>query len=390
MSYKIKRHIMEERFVKKASAKHGDGKYNYSDVYYVNSYVKVNIKCMKCNNFFMQRPVVHLNGSGCPTCAMQLAGEAKASNVEEFIRKSKVIHGNKYNYSRTIYDRSYKKVKIFCKQCGNVFLQTPAKHLTGQGCRPCSYRKCADQKRDSNEDFISKAKATHGFKYDYSDVNYQGRHNNLKIICKKHGVFIQLASVHLSGGGCPECAIIKGGASRRLTTKEFIERSDQKHRGFYDYSLVEYKGAYASVKIICPEHGEFNQRPLEHLYDGCGCQICGRKKRLGVYHETYFNDNPQIKDLSAIFYFIRLTNTASNEIFYKVGITRNNVNKRFKKYKKYNIETIKAINTTLYKAFIMEQRTLKRYNKYKYTPQDKKFDGYTECFNYNIFSLKEV
>ena len=60
----------------------------------------------------------------------------------------------------------------------------------------------------------------------------------------------------------------------RLTTEEFISRARRVHGNRYDYALVEYSGAHIPVKIICREHGEFEQKPKNHL-SGHGCKTCG-------------------------------------------------------------------------------------------------------------------
>lgn len=61
----------------------------------------------------------------------------------------------------------------------------------------------------------------------------------------------------------------------RLTNEEFIKRSIEKHNGYYSYpdNLI-YKNYYTKVPIICPKHGEFYQKPSEHL-SGKGCKLCG-------------------------------------------------------------------------------------------------------------------
>lgn len=70
----------------------------------------------------------------------------------------------------------------------------------------------------------------------------------------------------------------------RLSTEEFIARSKEFHGDKYDYSLVEYTKNNVKVKIICPEHGVFEQRPCNHMV-GMGCKKCackdvgGRKKK---------------------------------------------------------------------------------------------------------------
>lgn len=63
-----------------------------------------------------------------------------------------------------------------------------------------------------------------------------------------------------------------------LTTVEFIARASIKHNNFYDYSKVEYVDGNTKVLIICPLHGEFLQRPANHLF-GKKCRPCGIKER---------------------------------------------------------------------------------------------------------------
>jgi hypothetical protein len=61
--------------------------------------------------------------------------------------------------------------------------------------------------------------------------------------------------------------------AERKTTSEFIEQARKFHGDKYDYSLVEYINSRTKVKIICPEHGVFEQTPSSHK--GRGCNKCG-------------------------------------------------------------------------------------------------------------------
>ena len=63
---------------------------------------------------------------------------------------------------------------------------------------------------------------------------------------------------------------------KRLTTEQFIKRAKLVHGNKYDYTLVEYKNTATKVKIICPVHGIFEQRPNDHL-NGKGCSKCSKK-----------------------------------------------------------------------------------------------------------------
>ena len=54
---------------------------------------------------------------------------------------------------------------------------------------------------------------------------------------------------------------------KQLTTENFIERSRLVHGNRYDYSLVQYAGIFRKVKIICSEHGIFEQIAGNHIKD---------------------------------------------------------------------------------------------------------------------------
>jgi len=66
-----------------------------------------------------------------------------------------------------------------------------------------------------------------------------------------------------------------------ILKQTFTEKANIAHNNFYDYSLVEYKNNNTPVKIICPIHGEFYQRPRVHVCINsqgfyCGCELCSR------------------------------------------------------------------------------------------------------------------
>lgn len=63
---------------------------------------------------------------------------------------------------------------------------------------------------------------------------------------------------------------------KKLTNNDFIERSRIVHNNFYDY-VEEYRNSHTPIKISCPIHGEFEQKPYSHL-QGYGCSKCGINK----------------------------------------------------------------------------------------------------------------
>ena len=194
-----------------------------------------------------------------------------------FIEKAKKIHGNKYDYSKVEYVNTKTKVCIICPEHGE-FWQTPSNHLyQKQNCPFCSHR---SYKKNVNE-FIEEAKKIHNNKYDYKLVEYKNEKEKIKIICQKHGEFLQSPEKHLRGQGCPKC-----NKTNKKTTKDFIVLAEKKHNNKYDYSKVLYKNTETKVCIICKKHGEFWQTPHSHL-KGNGCPFCSKtlKKNKHVFIE---------------------------------------------------------------------------------------------------------
>lgn len=123
--------------------------------------------------------------------------------------------------------------------------------------------------KQTTDQFIQKAMLKHRDRYDYSLVDYKGNTVKVKIICKIHGIFEQQPNNHLDGKGCIRC-----GKRHKPTTSEFIEQAKAIHGNLYDYSLVNYKNAKTKVKIICKDHGIFNQIPDKHINSKQGCPKC--------------------------------------------------------------------------------------------------------------------
>ena len=257
-------------FINKAHLKH-EGKYDYSKSEYVLSTNKIVITCPKHGDF-RQTPGNHLSGKGCRKCGLETTKTKRRCTNEEFISKSKKLHGDKYVYSKVIYENNCTKVMITCPKHGD-FEQKAANHLSGKGCRKCAIEYTANKQRATSEEFIDKAKKVHDDIYDHSKIDYKNNHTNVIIICKNHGEFIQSPANHLKGQHCPVCAHITRIESKTRTTEEFIERAKKVHGDNYDYSKVEYTGNLDKIKIICSKHGEFLQSPDNHLQKR-GCPRC--------------------------------------------------------------------------------------------------------------------
>ena len=125
---------------------------------------------------------------------------------------------------------------------------------------------------------INEARDMHGDKYDYSKSVYKGSDIKLIITCRIHGDFMQSPIMHIKGQGCPICGKEKSEEQRRKDPIIFVNEAKRVHKGKYDYSKVVYINNKVKVKIICPDHGVFLQRPDDHL-KGSGCYICAADNR---------------------------------------------------------------------------------------------------------------
>jgi len=185
--------LSQDEFIKRAVDKHGN-KYDYSLVEYKTNRTNVKIIC-PFHGIFLQRPDVHIK-SECKKCN----DDRKKGNLENFIKKANYKHEFKYDYSKSIYNGNNENLIIICPDHGE-FLQTPHNHLKPQWCP-----KCNGGIKDTQEDFINKAKKVHGEKYDYSMAVYVKSNSLIDIICKKHkSVFKMRPGNHLNGEGCQKC-----------------------------------------------------------------------------------------------------------------------------------------------------------------------------------------
>jgi len=327
----MSRKITEVEFISRAIQKHGNI-YEYGRGEYINTQTKTLIFCSKCELEFLKIPNHHLRGQGCPSCSHRLKG-----NNEIFAKRAKLIHGDKYNYSKVDYKTARKQVLIQCNTCSLDFLTTPDNHLRGHGCPRCV--NCYPLTTDT---FIEKARTIHGDIFDYHETTYKTTHEKVWIICRACNLkFEQEPSSHLSCCGCPHC---NGGA--QIDTKYFIEKAKKIHGDKIDYSFVDYKNANTKVILHCLIcKTSFKQVPLSHLR-GTGCPSCANYG---------FDPNAQ-----GILYYLRISH--NNETFYKIGVTKMPINKRYQESDMKKITVVMTRNyDKLLDAYNEEQRIIEEF-----------------------------
>lgn len=146
---------------------------------------------------------------------------SKKITTKDFIKRSIKAHGLVYDYSNSEYIDSKTYVVIICLEHG-AFNQYPYDHMSGKGCKKCSYKKKGLKKRLTKIDFIEKSKRIHGETYLYDKSEYIKSITKTIITCRIHGDFHQTPNGHLSGRGCPKCRYIK--SSKNKTKKHIIDK----------------------------------------------------------------------------------------------------------------------------------------------------------------------
>ena len=205
---------------------------------------------------------------------------SKSEKTKEFIAKAVKIHGDRYDYSRVVYENNKTKVVITCRTHGD-FKQRPDAHLyQTQGCPicggSCSY---------TTEEFVAKAAKIHSNQYDYPKMEYRNNKTKIIITCRIHGDFKQKPDNHLSGNGCPRC-----GSNYNPTTQEWKRKAVKIHGNRYDYSKVVYENNKTKVVITCRTHGDFKQKPDNHLARH-GCSRCQESKGEKKIHDYLISRN---------------------------------------------------------------------------------------------------
>ena len=255
----MRKRLTTEEFIAKAVAIHGN-KYDYTESVYTYAKTKVFIKCA-IHGTFKQTPDCHVSGRGCSKCGDITIHEKQKRSRENTINAFTQIHGNVYDYSKTIYINNTTNICIICKQHGD-FYQTPKNHLKGYGCPTCGIISGSKNRTKSTNQFIQKSVNVHGTKYNYTKTIYTSARTKTCITCNAHGDFWQSPNSHLRGVGCPVCKSSKG----ELCITNFLIKHE--YVFIYQHKFSDCKRKYSlpfdfyipSLNVCIEYDGEFHYR----------------------------------------------------------------------------------------------------------------------------------
>src|SRR5882672_4650320 len=193
---KVKRTMTVDEYIIRCRLVH-QNRYDYSEVVLDGTANKIKIRC-KEHGIFEQRASNHLQGSGCPRCAVDHRAFENRIASEAWVDRAKQNHTVEYDYSICLYTGSESSISIGCPKHG-IFIQSAQHHARGGGCPKCAAEMKGQAKTRTNDQFIQEAQLVHGGRYDYRFVDYRGHWEHVDIVCNKHGVFKQTPTIHLSG-----------------------------------------------------------------------------------------------------------------------------------------------------------------------------------------------
>jgi hypothetical protein len=209
---------------------------------------------------------------------------SKKVSTEDFVCRARLVHGDKYDYSKVEYKRWDVKVCIVCKKCGHEFWQRPNDHLCGKGCPFC-----AGKIKITFDEFVRRSVEKHGTKYDYSKVAFKTIKDKVIIGCPVHGWFEQKVEAHMNGKGCKICANEQSSLNKRLSNETFIARVKERWGEKFDLSQLKYVDSKTKVLIGCSKHGFFYTSPTQLLRGIFPCRKCWMES-IGKYGMVTYND----------------------------------------------------------------------------------------------------
>ena len=248
-----------EQFIIDIKKLYGDT-YILDEVTYTKSNVKVTPIC-KIHGKFSVLANSFLMGHGCPKCGIEKRASTTRHVKSFFIKRATKKHNGFYIYDLVDYINSSTKVKIICPLHG-IFEQAPSNHVAGQCCPICATKRVGTEQRQTKEEFVEKSIKVHGYRNDYSLVDYQGNKVPVDIRCIEHDfVFKCRPDNHLAGSGCPICNSSRG--ENKITSilnkydiKFIKEYKIDGHKYRYDFYLPD-------LNLLIEYDGPQHFRPVE-------------------------------------------------------------------------------------------------------------------------------
>lgn len=275
---------------------------------------------------------------------------SKKITTEEWIKKAIEAHGDKYDYTETVYINSSTKLSIICPEHGH-FKQYPANHLNSKGCYTCG-RKTAISKYVlyTKEEILEAAKSC-------SDRGeFQRKYPKLYMASVNRGLYEEA------------CTNMKDSYNKVKTTEKFKMEVYNLVENDYDV-LGDYVNRHTKIKFKHNVCGNVYEVTPAVFLRGRRCPNCATYGFNPTKPATLYYLEVQVNGITA----------------YKIGITNLSVEER---YSLTELSCIRVLFEISYKvgqeAYDIEQSILKEFSEFKYKGPKLLNSGNTELFMKDI------
>jgi len=270
--------VPEARFIERVHEKYPD--LDTALVDYKDRETDVTLIC-PIHGMFEITPRILFNGAkghlphGCWQCeGLEDPHTKYRLTASEFYRRVSGRYGTKLTFQRKRKLTMQTKITATCYRHGSLTHDVQW-WLSGKGCEYCNGKVYYPHWKDY-------ARQVHGDKYEYVGDAPTRIDDLLHYICPEHGLIEQRFDVHVSQGcGCPKCANYPNKKSPEQRCQEWIEKSDEKYRGEFDYSeaTADYVNNDSKVWLTHKPCGtRFQITPDTHLRGvNGGCPVCNAR-----------------------------------------------------------------------------------------------------------------
>ena len=214
--------------------------------------------------------------------------------TEDFIKLAREVHGEKYNYDKSVYDTCNDPITITCKTHGD-FTTTARIHLDGSECHQCQTDRRSTL--DTNT-FIERSRSVHGDRYNYDKTIYTRMRGKVIITCRAHGDFEQYACNHIAGRGCRKC-FTKNVSKKSNIANEWLDymgiASDSREVTIDDFPRRPFDAFVAETNTVYQFHGDYWHGNIAKY--SAETINASNGKTMGELYEATLEWDQQIRDL---------------------------------------------------------------------------------------------
>ena len=207
----------------------------------------------------------------------------KKLTISEFESKATEIHGGKYTYHQD-FNGTRNPIVITCPIHGD-FLQTPKKHLQGQGCPKCSQERLNGEKQGNYSVFLTKFKDKFGIDviFPYISSEYVNNKSYITVKCPKCGTSVKRTPNYLLTFGytCHNCS-----NKQNISYEALVKESKCQNIEAFD-GEIPIKGG--KVALICKKHGKYVARMKSVLKGKWKCKLCSMEEAISK-HKLPFDE----------------------------------------------------------------------------------------------------